>query len=109
MKYTLMIEASEPHEIVALLANIGAKPEVAEEKPARKTKAKPAPEPEPEEVDDDPEEEITIEKIRATAATKSQNGMKEEVKALLAKFKVARITDLKPAQYQKFYDALNDL
>lgn len=44
-------------------------------------------------------EELTIEKVRAVLTELSQNGKKAQVKQLLTKFSVERVTELKPDQF----------
>lgn len=101
MKYTLTIESSDPQELVALLNG-----ETDFKQAVKKTTTVKKPEPEQE---PDDEDEITIEKIRSLAAEKSQEGHKDAIKALLPKFKITKIPDLKETQYVKFYDALSKL
>ena len=42
---------------------------------------------------------ITIEKVRAVLAEKSQGGKQPEVKALITKFGAKKLTDIAPGQY----------
>lgn len=42
---------------------------------------------------------ITLEEVRAVLAEKSRSGHSEEVKALLEKHGVARLSDIDPAEY----------
>jgi len=46
-------------------------------------------------------EPITIEKVRAVLAEKSQAGKQPEVKALITKFGVKKLTDIDPACYEQ--------
>ena len=45
------------------------------------------------------EESITIEKVRAVLAEKSQSGKQPEVKALITKYGANKLTDIDPAKY----------
>ena len=44
-------------------------------------------------------EKITIEKVRAVLAEKSQSGKQPEVKALITKYGANKLTDIDPAKY----------
>ena len=44
---------------------------------------------------------ITIEKVRAVLAEKSQNGKQPEVKALITKFGAKKLTDIETACYEQ--------
>jgi len=44
-------------------------------------------------------EPITIEKVRAVLAEKSQGGKQPEVKALITKFGATKLTDIDPGKY----------
>lgn len=46
-------------------------------------------------------EPITIEKVRAVLAEKSQGGKQPEVKALITKFGAKKLTDIDPACYEQ--------
>lgn len=46
------------------------------------------------------EEPITIEKVRAVLAEKSQSGKQPEVKALITKFGAKKLTDIDPSSYK---------
>lgn len=46
-------------------------------------------------------EPITIEKVRATLADKSQSGKQPQVKALITKFGANKLTDIDPAKYKE--------
>jgi len=77
-------------------------------KPEPKTRAKAAPKEEvktevPQEAAPITKSEpITIETVRALVQSKATAGKRDEVKALLNAFEVARVTDLDPAQYADF-------
>jgi hypothetical protein len=45
-------------------------------------------------------EPITIEKVRAVLAEKSQSGKQAEVKALITKFGAKKLTDIDPEKYE---------
>lgn len=47
--------------------------------------------------------EMSIETVRALVQEKSQAGKRTELKALLAEFGTARVTDLEPEKYSEFY------
>ena len=47
------------------------------------------------------EQVVTLEAVRAVLAGKSQAGKQAEVKALLAKYEVAKLTEIDPAHYPK--------
>jgi len=79
---------------------------------ASTTKAKATPK---EEVKAEPKEEpatapppskITIEEIRAVQSEKSTSGKRDGVKALLAEFGVAKLTDMDEAQYPAYLPKL---
>jgi hypothetical protein len=46
-------------------------------------------------------EPITIEKVRAVLAEKSQGGKQPEVKALITKFGAKKLTDIDPSCYEE--------
>jgi len=52
---------------------------------------------------------ITIETVRAAVQTKAQGGKRDQVKSLLTKFEVARVTDLPDTKYAKFLEEVNSL
>lgn len=61
----------------------------------------------PEEVKDEFKEQetsetVTIETVRAAVQEKAAGGKRDEVKALLTKYKVARVTDLVESDYSAF-------
>jgi len=62
----------------------------------------------PEEVKDEfkeantSDEPVTIETVRAAVQEKAAGGKRDEVKALLTKYKVARVTDLVESDYSAF-------
>lgn len=47
------------------------------------------------------EEPITIEKVRAVLAEKSQSGKQPQVKALIVKYGANKLTDIDPAFYRE--------
>ena len=61
--------------------------------PPPKAETKPEP-PKPE-----PQTDITENDVRRVLAEKSRNGLTAQVKALLTKFKVEKVSQLKPEQY----------
>jgi predicted lipid-binding transport protein (Tim44 family) len=54
-------------------------------------------------------EVVTVEKVRAAVQEKAQSGKRDQVKQLLTKFDVARVTDLPEAKYSKFLEEVNAL
>jgi len=54
-----------------------------------------------EETDSTDEKPITIEKVRAVLAEKSQSGKQPEVKALITKYGAKKLTDIDPACYKE--------
>ena len=66
------------------------KPEVKEEAPKDEFK------------EQETAETVTIETVRAAVQEKAAGGKREEVKALLTKYKVARVTDLVESDYSAF-------
>jgi hypothetical protein len=49
----------------------------------------------------EPSDEDLFNDLRKSVAAKSQAGKKEQIKKILAKYKVAKLPDLKPEQYAK--------
>ena len=47
----------------------------------------------------EPEKKASLEDVRAVLATKSQDGKRKEVKALLEKYGAARLSEVKPEDY----------
>lgn len=58
---------------------------------------------------DEPSEEDLFKEIRTSVAAKSQAGKKEQIKKLLAKYKVTKLPELTTAQYAKFLAEVNKL
>ena len=54
-------------------------------------------------------EPITIVKVRAVLAEKSQSGKQPEVKALITKFGAKKLTDIDPACYEKLLKEASEL
>ena len=54
----------------------------------------------PDKAEEIKEEPITIEKVRAVLAEKSQSGKQPEVKALITKFGAKKLTDIDPSSYK---------
>ena len=81
------------------------------EKNTTKEEITPAAEQAPEETIEETvsDEPISIETVRAAVQTKAQSGKRDQVKSLLTKFDVARVTDLPEAKYAKFYEEVNAL
>lgn len=52
---------------------------------------------------------ITVETVRAAVQAKAQSGKRDQVKSLLTKFEVARVTDLPDTKYAKFLEEVNAL
>lgn len=52
---------------------------------------------------------ITLEKVRAVLAAKSQNGKQPEVKALIVKHGANKLTDLDPACYEELLKEAGEL
>ena len=55
------------------------------------------------------DEVITVETVRAAVQVKAQSGKRDQVKSLLTKFEVARVTDLPDTKYAKFLEEVNAL
>lgn len=102
MKTTLHIEGT-PDELGRILKAINGKVDTSQEHEA------PDETEEPEEAEQADEDESLFEQIKKTVAAKSQAGKKDAIKALLAKFKVTKLPELKEAQHQKFLTALNSI
>lgn len=54
-------------------------------------------------------EKISLETVRATVQTKAQSGKRDQVKNLLTKFGVARVTDLPSEKYSEFHKEVEAL
>ncbi|MCL4483455.1 MAG: hypothetical protein M1445_12750 [Bacteroidetes bacterium] len=54
-------------------------------------------------------ETVTVETVRAAVQAKAQSGKRDQVKSLLTKFEVARVTDLPDTKYAKFLEEVNAL
>lgn len=52
---------------------------------------------------------VTIEKVRAVLAEKSQSGKQPEVKALIIKYGANKLTDIDPAKYKELLQEAGDL
>ena len=70
-------------------------PEATAEKPRAKAKKEPEPEPAKEE-----KEPLTLEKVRTILAEQSRAGFTEEVKAIIAKRGVQKLSGIDPADYE---------
>lgn len=120
MEFNLQITGNNQAELIEILkafastVTVTTKPEVkAKEEPApeKKLKAKVAKE---EPADEAPQEAapveketaISIEQIRAIQAEKSTSGKREAVKALLAEFNVAKLTDMDAKDYPHYLPKL---
>lgn len=55
---------------------------------------------EPSKVEESKEEPISIERVRAVLAEKSQSGKQPEVKALITKYGAKKLTEIDPACYK---------
>lgn len=55
------------------------------------------------------EKDVTIEQVRAAVQSKAQAGHREKIKALLAEFNVAKVTELQPADHSAFLEKVNAL
>lgn len=75
-----------------------AQPEPAQPEPAAESPSEPAPAP--------AAATLTLEDVRAKAASVSQAGKAAAVKALLTGMGAAKLTDLAPARYPKFLEQL---
>lgn len=60
-------------------------------------------------VEDRHETTLTMEEIRAKASALSQSGKQIQVKGLLKKFKVDKLTELSTDQFDEFWEALGGL
>ena len=80
-------------------------PEQPTEAPKNKKK-KPATDPEPSERKDST---VTLEDIQALSREQAQAGKKEGIKKALAKFEVAKISDLNPIDYLAFHKTITEL
>lgn len=101
MKYTLTIDGTA-EELSAILNDLsGTDNKIKKQEPFVEPEDMPAGN------NDDGEDEFAT--LRAAVAKQSQAGKKEGVKKLLAKYKVTKLPELKPAQYKKFTDEINKL
>lgn len=50
------------------------------------------------------EKPITLEKVRAVLATKSKNGKQAEVKGLIQRYGVKKLTDIKQSNYKELLE-----
>ena len=69
--------------------------------------AKPKTAPKPKEVKEQPS--LTLEQVRSKIAEQSKAGKREDIKALLNEFGVARATELTEEQYPAFIEKLSAL
>jgi len=97
------IELAETRKTTAPTTTRTRKPKEVVEDPKPEVKAEA-----PEEVKDEfkeantSDEPVTIETVRAAVQEKAAGGKRDEVKALLTKYKVARVTDLVESDYSAF-------
>lgn len=129
MNITLTINAETPREMQETIRGLagsygfeGTTPEP--EKPKANARTTKAADKQPEVKDEQPsvvedeqasvvedrhETTLTMEEIRAKASALSQSGKQIQVKGLLKKFKVDKLTELPEARFDEFWEALGGL
>lgn len=129
MNITLTINAETPRELQETIRGLAgsyvpAVPTLETGKPKANARTTKAADKQPEVKDEQPpviedkqasvvedrhETTLTMEEIRAKASALSQSGMQIQVKGLLKKFKVDKLTELSTDQFDEFWEALGGL
>ena len=104
MKYELKVVADSKEELLALL--VGVEPKKAEPKKAEPKKAEPKKEvPKAEE----PLPAYTLESVQKAFGDLAKAGMKSDLKELLSKHGVKKVSELPPDEYRNVMDELEEL